>query len=223
MKEKIAVYCKTKEEFNKIRGSKCCAWETMIRNYPFYEKDGVYVSTYGGGNFCHKEWFVELGYTLISAADYLKEGEMEEFKKGDKVECISSDGGIEIGNIYTVKSTYSGGTGLPCIKLQEDGFEYIGYLVSKFRLSTKQNKPKTTKENNNMNINSSIRTVFVEEDKATFDLVEKMQKVFGGEIAENFTGAMILRNNKEEYLAEIKRLDDIEAKRLKEEAKKEGK
>ena len=222
MEEKIAVQCKTEKEWNMVKGKKL----TVTGWFK------------GGGNRCisvgkqidgdcgqgYEDWYIKNDYTIISAADYLKEGEVEEFKVGDEVEFIK--GGLcgcedkewwrreelLLGKTYTIYQLSDKGNP----KVIQGGF---WHNKGHFELANKSTKSKTTKENN-MNINSSIRKVFIEEDKAVFDLVEKMQKVFGGEIAENFTGAMILRDNKKQYTDEIKRLDDIEAKRLKEEAKK---
>jgi hypothetical protein len=150
--------------------------------------------------------------------EYLNEGgkDVSEFKVGDRVKCISVSGvtkrwnsdNIFVGVEYTLTHVFDDG------KMGIDGFSQCVEKCD-FKLTT---KTQTTKENN-MNINSSIRTVLVEENKETFETVEKFQKVFGAEIAENFTGAMILRKNIKAYNDEIKRLDDIEAKRLEKEEK----
>ena len=280
--EKIAVLIKCESDWDKVfatipenrRGT-----FTWSRSYPcmgLHQRDNP--NKIGSQT---ESYYRDAGYTMISAADYLKEGEVEEFKVGDRVKCIDeSDGSIvQLGKVYAVtkRCGYDNDRiGITGFKNPIDESMNHDWAMNRFKLTY---KPKTTKENkttsipddeyfekhkdelcesckdlhnvnnshpnslcegrfcnemldthkhdnpneeesNNMNINSSIRKVFVEEDKAGFDIVEKMQKVFGGEIVEDFTGAMILRNNKPEYIAEIKRLDDIETKRLKEEAKK---
>lgn len=222
MGKKIAVHCPTRELWNKVQikaFSSGKEWSSCgKKTLDFWHDDAeeTCINMYSGCLERHNRgYYSGKGYTIISAADYLKEGEVEEFKVGDRVECIE-DGNkstIKNGMIYTVLDTYES-CGDSFIRVTPSG---EGVYMERFKLAGSTTKPKL--KENNMNINSSIRTVFVEEDKADFDLVEKMQKVFGGEIAENFTGAMILRDNKDKYTDEIKRLDDIEAKRLKEEAK----
>ena len=199
MEGQIAVQCDTQKEWEAVRLK-----AGLALNFPLPKDDTVSITIGGScaGGWGSVKYNESIGYKTISAADYLKEGE------------IDMQGSLVTGDIYTLSHI-----GNPFISVEEIKGGNNTYSKERFKLVGKQDKPKTTKENN-MNINSSIRTVFAEEDKAPFDLVEKMQNVFGGEIKEDFTGAMILRNNKEEYLAEIKRLDDIEAKRLKEEAKK---
>ena len=59
-----------------------------------------------------------------------------------------------------------------------------------------------------VNVNNSIKKVF---NKDSFELVEKMQEHFGDEIAQTFTGALLLENNKQAYVDEIARIDKEKA------------
>ena len=220
MKEKIAVQCNTQKEWESVRLK-----AGLELSYPLPKEEDAVSITIGGsysGGWCSVEYNESIGYKTISAADYLKEGEVEEFKVGDEVECVDESDRtiVQKGVIYTITEIFDNG------KIEISGFtnrshEAMDYRwgLERFKLAGSATKPKTTKENN-MNINSSIRTVFVEEGGADFALVEKLQANFGAEIDENFTGLINLRINKELYTDEIKRLDDIETKRLKEEAKK---
>ena len=231
MGKKIAVHCPTRELWNKVQikafssGKEWSSCGKKMLDFWFDDAEETCINMYTGCLERHNRGYYRgEGYTIISAAGYLKEGEVEEFKVGDKVECVDESDGtiVQKGDVYTITGILDNG------KIEISGFKHSSnetmdyrWGAERFKLANSATKTKTkTIKENNMKINSSVRTVFAEEDKAPFDLVEKMQNVFGGEIKEDFTGAMILRNNKEEYLAEIKRLDDIEAKRLKEEAKK---
>ena len=221
MGKKIAVHCPTRELWNKVQikafssGKEWSSYGKKTLDFWHDDAEETCINMYSGCLERHNRgYYSGKGYTIISAADYLKEGEVEEFKVGDRVRYTGNGmvGHFQKNEIYTVSRSWS--KYLRVSELEARNADHSEYKSNFIKLTNK------SKENKDMNINSSIRTVFVEEDKADFDLVEKMQKIFGGEIKEDFTGAMILRNNKEEYLAEIKRLDDIEAKRLKEEAKK---
>jgi hypothetical protein len=201
VEDKIAVRCENEKEWNEVQ-------EKAFENGKYWWNGEA------------KDYDItEYGYTIISAQEYLSEGgkDVSEFKVGDRVECITSEtyNQLKIGNIYTVSyidEKYLG--------LKEHEAEDGEWPIEWFKLIGKKKKVKTqTTKENNMNINSSIRTVLVEENKETFETVEKFQKVFGAEIAENFTGAMILRKNIKAYNDEIKRLDDIEAERLEKEEK----
>lgn len=209
MEDEIAVHCKNKED-----------WDEIVDG--FKKEKSLYLwKSYRGEScldikkeeHCSKSYYERNGYTIISASEYLNEGgkDVSEFKRGDRVECVDPDGdltSLQNGYIYTIRDI-SGRS------MYLHGIKGCSFTERYLKLAT---KTQTTKENN-MELNSSIRTVLVEENGATFETVEKFQKVFGSEIAENFTGAMILRKNIKTYNDEIKRLEDIEAKRLEKEEK----
>ena len=210
MEDKIAVHCKAEKDWDKI----VAGFTNNKGEYPWKSYGTDSCLNIEEEVFCGKSYYEEEGYTIISAAEYLNEGgkDVSEFKKGTKVEILKiQDDRDEVGNVAEVIMDH--GDGAVTVKF-EDGSSWY-YSEGKVKLTT---KTQTTKENN-MELNSSIRTVLVEENGATFETVEKFQKVFGSEIAENFTGAMILRKNIKTYNDEIKRLDDIEAKRLEKEEK----
>ena len=220
MEEKIAVLCKTKDEWERVVFKL-----KPVGHYPWSDLTlDVCISTddSGYGSIRLQE---EDGYKIISAAEYLNEGgkDVSEFKVGDEVRFVKGglcgdehtkwwvNEGLILGNTYKIYTVSDKGNP----KVTKGG---LWHNKEHFELINNINKTQTTKENN-MELNSSIRTVLVEENGATFETVEKFQKVFGSEIAENFTGAMILRKNMKTYSDEIKRLDDIEAKRLEKEEK----
>ena len=276
VKERMVIHCKSKEEWFDVESKvfrNGYLWSGYKKHRDWWSEDRCINITERALGHSGKTFYKEEGYTIISAADYLKEGEVEELKVGDRVECISIGiyKHIETGESYTVAETYRSGSDL----LIRTVLGTPGVYAYRFKLAGNATKPKTTKENkttsisddeyfekhkdelcesckdlydvngshpdslcegrfcdemidmhrhdnpneeeNNMNINSSIRTVFVKEGGADFALVEKLQTNFGNEIDENFTGLINLRINKELYTDEIKRLDDIEAKRLEKE------
>ena len=91
---------------------------------------------------------------------------MNEFKVGDKVECIETEKDypkIKIGNIYTIK--YESNKGKGWLGFEESGDKNTGWPKSWFRLTT---KTKTTKENK---MNKNISEVFDKTKDAL--LVEK--------------------------------------------------
>lgn len=130
--------------------------------------------------------------------EYLKEG--EEFKVGDRVECIESDRGVEKGTTYIVTSTHKGGTGLPCIKIDGEGLEYTGFLCKNFKLSNQSTK--TTNKEETMDKN--IAEVYGEDKAKDANLV---QKHFGSGNNQGFIHGLTMKMFKKEILAEAKNLD----------------
>ena len=57
-------------------------------------------------------------------------------------------------------------------------------------------------------MNPTIRTVFAAD---SLELAEKVNQHFGNEIANTFTGELILRANKDAYVKEIARREDEQA------------
>ena len=151
---------------------------------------------YGDCGQGYEDWYIRNDYKIISAADYLKEGEVEE-EDQDKV-CEFCRDHYEMSPSYLCE-------GVKC----EDALER--YL---------EDNPTIKKESEMLEINSTIRTVLVNEDKAKFDLVEKVQSKFGNEIEQNFTGVINFRANKQLYIDEIKRIEDEAEKAAKAAVKK---
>jgi hypothetical protein len=139
MSEKIAVHCKTEEEWTK----------SMIkagadkRGWTWYgaknKSEHYYVIP------SEKDWkrghSLEGDEAIISAEDYLKEGENEVFKVGDRVECIDDgtfnscenyDKSVVKGNIYTVSKLY----GVDRCELKETG-NYTPFF-GRFKLAAEE-------------------------------------------------------------------------------------
>ena len=94
MEDKIAVHCKTEEEWNRVVSK---LGPKLTGSYPWKSsRSDACISTDGSG-YGGIGLQTEEGYTIISAADYLKEGEVEEFKKGDRVELTEVKGSLKIG------------------------------------------------------------------------------------------------------------------------------
>ena len=220
MKEKIAVLLKCESEWDKVfatipenrRGT-----FTWSRSYPcmaLHQKDNP--NKIGTQT---ESWYRDSGYTIISAAVYLKEGEVEEFGVGDRVEITGvMDGNDYIGQKGEIISQRS------CYYLDKGG-EYPLYSVNlpngdrwnfwgdKIKSAGSATKPKTTKGNDmkDNGIDSNVLAVFGD-------------KVNGNELVVidgHFTEQMITRILMEKHHKDIQAAcKDIEAKRLKEEAKK---
>lgn len=127
---------------------------------------------------------------------------MKEFKVGDRLECIAEKGvgpsyDLILGDIYIVRKVFDDG----CIGISGTSGGYHGH---RFKLANSATKPKATKENN---MNTSIESVFEKDTVKDGNLV---QKHFGSEIAEDFTGALNLQLHKENYLTEAKRREKAE-------------
>jgi hypothetical protein len=199
--EKIAVHCRTKEEWDRVMATIPKTRHgtfTWCTTYPCIGlvnmKNPETIGTQS------RKWYSNRGHTIISAAEYLNEGgkDVSEFKVGDRVECINSGkiGGysapsnLTLGSVYTIKEIIG-----VFLELNELG-DTATPRKERFKLA---NKTQTTKENK---MNKSIESVFAEDKVKDGNLV---QRYFGTEIAENFTGEFTLAAHKEAYLKEAKK------------------
>jgi hypothetical protein len=201
VEDKIAVLLNSESEWDKVfaaipedrRGT--FRWSN---SYPcmglYQEKNPNQIGTQT------ESYYRQKGYKIISAAEYLNEGgkDVSEFKVGDRVECINSGkiGGysapsnLTLGSVYTIKEIIG-----VFLELNELG-DTATPRKERFKLA---NKTQTTKENK---MNKSIESVFAEDKVKDGNLV---QRYFGTEIAENFTGEFTLAAHKEAYLKEARK------------------
>jgi hypothetical protein len=232
-KEKIAVHCKTEEE-----------WDNVQKLYPWPDGKPVSWGDRSGGvngnclsiedgkcmGHSHYSYFseVELGYTIIPASEYLREfnnpGKLhvgEEFKVGDRV--ISIDHKRRVGEyvldgqeIYTISKV-----GMRYYYLEET--DDRSYRKERFRLVNKStNQPKTTKEeevkmkDQNVTFESNIYQVF----KGDPEMMEKINKRFAGQYATADDRTLIALRNDKEKLITIIQLEEKEEASIAAEAKK---
>lgn len=209
MEEKIAIRCKTKDEWDRARKKSGSKVPLSFEDVMGFTSGVVPVLGTNSPHSWNRDdgYFEKLSYTIISAADYLKEGEVEEFKPGDSVKFVKGGlCGIEetewwkserliLGNTYEIYEISDKGNP----KVAKGG---LWHHKDHFELTNKQNKPKS-KENK---MNTSIEKVFADDKVREGNLV---QKYFGAEIAEDFTGELILEQHKQAYLAEAKSREKI--------------
>ena len=186
MSEKIAVHCKTEELFDKVR---------MKANIGDGHRWGMFRSesciNLGVGSQSVR-WYQDADFTIISAEEYLKEGEVE-FKVGDRVRCIDSSGlDIHIAGTYIIHDIKFKPTeiGLSLEGCPKDNY----YKSCRFEVVNSQTKPK--KENT---MNKNIVVAFPKTDDAV--LVEEQ---LGSEIKEGFINGLVIKQYAKEILTEAK-------------------
>jgi hypothetical protein len=192
VEDKIAVHCPDEELWDKVQNrmlARCRSWATRPEKYRYTiksfveifsklvsEKDNLcmFISTHGLQANSIKHW-EEKGYKIISAQEYLNEGgkDVSEFKVGDKVELIGEDkfnayDNIGVGDTFIVSKVLRNDLEIG------DKTAYV-HNKDKFKIISKSTKTQTTKENN-MNINSSIRTVLERLDDIEAKRLEKEEK-----------------------------------------------
>jgi hypothetical protein len=197
--EKIAIHCPTEKLFLAVLDKRnLLVWQEYYKN----DRSETCVEMNEKG-MQSKEYYINKGYTIIPASEYLKEGGNEVEFKGLKIPpepesdyflYVLKTGGCE-NDDSDVEVMCAGIKCEDCI-LSTNNMDMLREYLNK------QNKEEV------MTINSTIRKVFVEEEKAEFSLVEKMEENFGTEIEENFTGYLILKANKKKYIDEITRREE---------------
>lgn len=199
--ENIAVHCKTEEEWEEMRAYLSRSGHTRrevpyLASNPCYNLKGIRQPV---------KIFEEEGYTIIPASEYLKE---EEFKVGDRVQCISSKGEkVVSGRTYIVKHYPS-----------KDGPKYVNiegpyaesFNLSRFRKLT--NQPKTTKKEESTM--AQIQDNFIEVFSKDTKLAARMSERFGAQYSNDDRDLLALRRDKDEL---VKILDAEEKKAAKEE------
>ena len=253
MSEKIAVYCETSKEADRVK-KKCgkpelsfgaCDWTIEYKCVGIPSKaDPDKIATQS------KSCYEKAGYKIITAQEFLNEEEV--FKVGDRVVCVEANqhAELKLGNNYVIKKAYKGFAGKDYLKLEgvnidpkakrfklagtnstkdvidpseedlcdfcEGQFENMSRdrcegcrCTEAMEMYLEENNLTATKEGTMLKVNETIRKVFKGEE---FELVEKMQENFGDEIAENFTGEILLRRDKAKYIAEIDKRDKAAAK-----------
>lgn len=201
MNEKnVVVYCHTKELRRKLDN----------RSFSdVYWAENCYV------RISDKVWFPkekveELGYTIISAEDYLEEKVVSEFKVGDRVECVrhisikvGEKGRIVItsekidANFVSVEWDNLQPHGHDCEGASKDGH---GYNIDKeFLKLTTNNQTIKQEETMSISINETIAKVFPK----SIEDAKLVTKHFNSEYTEgSFKDFISLRDNADEVLKE---------------------
>lgn len=210
MEEKIAVHCKTEEEWDAVREKVKPGnpWE-YDSNLPCIRlPDGSYRNT--------REHFVDDDLTIIPASEYLKE---EEFKVGDRVECINIDSmkgstckSLILGKVYSV-------TSVSRVWLSVEGAHGSPHKERFKKVST--NQPKTTKKEEEMN--QIIKDVF---EKESSEVAQVINDEYGDEVSNTFGAApklatMFVVANKVEMITRAEKVI-ADAKKAAEKAAKEA-
>lgn len=202
MSEKIAVRCKTEEEWDKVRGkhdggSSTPNW-TGPNADPDCRKHGACIYVSGDESGYDARIDAERnGYTIISAQTYLREVKDEViFQAGDRVECIKHEGsrsGYDLELRYYIIDGFGG--------VNRSHLELKGLSKSKtfkkerFKLAT--NKPTTTKEETTMNISDN----FVEVFDSSAKLAKKMAVRFGEQYGDTDRDLIALERDKGKLMA----------------------
>lgn len=204
--EKIAVHCKTKEEWEGVREKmgypvKLCAWGAVSASENNKDDLCIYIP---GAGFDHKTHALRNGYTIIPASEYLGE-----FQVGDRVECISIDeinGSVwnhaSLGEIYTVKRVNNDSLAL-------DG--YGGCPKKKRFKKISTNQPKTTKKEASImsEANVKIGSIFLEVF-SNGKQAKKMSDRFGDQYGNNPDRDLIALENDKDKLVKILKDEDAE-------------
>lgn len=157
--------------------------------------------------------------------------ESEKMEKGDYVRFVSTDNvddeyegiygrkywqqdELKLGESYKVLDHTESVKGTAWIIL-EGTYSSMWHRVEHFEIAVKNSNNTTKQEEQIMSINSSIRKIFVEEEKASFEQVEELQAAFGSQISEDFTGEINLRENKDLYVKELDRCKKEAVKKAK--------
>lgn len=195
-KKLIFVKCPTRDIWDKV-SIKMDSSMSFRKNAGLYPKEGTWSDL---------QYAIRQGYTIITAEEYLEEVKDEVRKFGwgifqGKViprEIVESDNPKRIYCQHINCLEVSCGS---CIK-QSTG--KTSNIYKKYLGQKTTNKPTTTKEEV---MNTIIEEVF-KDDTSTDEKL--MQKHFGAEIADNFTGKLLLKANKEAYLSEAGKREDAE-------------
>jgi hypothetical protein len=215
MSKKIVVRCKTREEWKTV-----CAKEGDIALSSIYVEGNLINPKGRSSSHCEEEYFIAQGYDIITYQEYLKEGGDEvKFKVGDKVKILNGED-TDPPNVAWVNdmSQYVGKTDI-IEEICSDGgirLEDIKWYWDKswLTLANEEIKTKTIKqEESEMNKSKSevvINSVVVEvfgKDGATMLLV---QKHFGSEIQDTFSGKLLASQNKDAFIGEAKKREKEE-------------
>jgi hypothetical protein len=198
LEEKIAIHCKSKEEWQAVEDEMFSLGNSWPSNgsaryqasYPY-----MFVGEYYGLQKGTESYLKEKGYKIITAEDYLKEG----FKVGDRVECVEGSKYITEGGIYTV----IGENELGNIRIK--GIPERGYFPERFKLANNQTKT-IKQEEVEMNIGKSFIKVFKEDA----ELAANMSERFGSQYGETERDLLALKRDKKELLAIVKAEEDAE-------------
>ena len=124
---------------------------------------------------------------------------------GSKVICVSDGDSrkLSYGSTYTIDETRHDISGELELHFQElSGRNW--YRADRFQMVNLNNNNQLGGDT----MNPTIRTVFAAD---SLELAEKVNQHFGNEIANTFTGELILRANKDAYVKEIARREDEQA------------
>lgn len=201
---KIAVHCKTEEEWNKVlvKIDKVdhTAWRNAFHDYrnPCINPDDPAT--------CDKTYYKERGYTIISAQEYLNE-----FKVGDRVEilsgCITGNSDL-IGKVGQITNIHKSSDNP--FRVETKIFTSSGHNYGWFKEVKLATKPKTTEETMSIVINSTVAKVFTDIPTA-----QMVTRCLGKEYEEdNHRAYLDLNRDKESVLAEAQRLEDIANKEV---------
>jgi hypothetical protein len=83
--EKIAIWCKNKEEWAAVRSKH--GFNT-VKKFSNGGPNPCWEISPDRGDFSRKDYYVDEGYTIIPASEYLKDGEL---KVGDRVRVVSKE------------------------------------------------------------------------------------------------------------------------------------
>jgi hypothetical protein len=206
--EKIAVHCPTWKDFKLVReelnrrnkNANWWPWKDGKSGWEENHKKGdCYIHPHGGWDKkCHLD-----GYKIISAVEYLKEGEDVKFKVGDKVKCISTTNScfLQIDNTYTVSELLSKG-GCRIKEAMEDhpGHEYNTGIIQLALINTKK------EESNMSDVNKTVKEVFGKETGDDMMLVDKYYgNCFGNNLLE-----LLAKKYKKDILADAIQRDKDE-------------
>lgn len=234
MSEEIVVHCTTEEEWDAVQkkavseGIMWCDGDTHSDSWKVYgDKSCINIWDAEGMCYADKGHYEDEGYTIISAQEYLKEGGKVGFKVGDRViyceahvdedvegypgNLIEADG-LVLNGTYTISDVSEMGN----LEFEESSYMYWHH-PSHFRLlsqTTNQTKEHIMKSNS---VNKAVQEVYGGKGY-TGDQMLLVDKHFGDEVQDNFTGKLILKQNEEAYLKEAVAREDDE----KEAAEKES-
>lgn len=217
MSEKIAVHCKTREEWDSVQkkavsgGILWCDKVKYSDTWSTYGDDSCIAFTAQGMKFSPSRFYKEDGYTIISAQEYLKEGGGEEFKVGDRVELVMDSGHLEEGGMGTIEVIED-----PSIGVTWDKYSIYNHNLGRrckeghgFWVRPKDvkhvNKQKEETEMS-ITINSTVAKVF--KDIKTAEMVTRH---VGSEYPEdNHRAYLDLKNNEKAVLKYCQELEDAE-------------
>lgn len=159
--EKIVVHCRTKEQWDKVRGKHLGDWWDEGRCVCI--QDNCYTHS-------HISFFQKEGYKIISASEFLgKEEPM--FKVGDEAEVIIAHNNYSVGAIKTIRS----------ISRLDEGVVYVadnnGHIMNINKIKLVKPSKATLKEEE---MNTLLEKVLSESKVREGKLVEKhIAKIIG--------------------------------------------